>query len=98
MAKVIHKFLLRRRGEVCTIKLPRDAFVTRIGAQDGSPYAWVLVDTERPYESPVDFLVVWTGDQIPDGFWPLCTFDVDGLVYHGLTRYSAGLVASGVPA
>ncbi|MFM0165721.1 hypothetical protein PQR39_35495 [Paraburkholderia sediminicola] len=98
MAKVIHKFLLRKRGEVCTIKLPKDAVVTRIGVQDGSPFAWVMVDPDAPYNAAVEFLVVWTGDKIPDGFWPLCTFDADGLVYHGLTRYSAGLVASGVPA
>lgn len=88
MKLVVHKFLLRKRGEVATIKLPSGAFVTKIDVQDGSPYAWVMLDKDAPYIVPYEFLIVATGQEIPAGYWVHSTFFEDGgaSVWHGCTR------------
>lgn len=88
--KTVHKFLLRKRGVVCPLMLPIGSSVTRIAVQDGSPYAWVWLDTSLPYDHRYEFLVVATGDLVSDeDFWPINTFDGprdSGLIWHGLMK------------
>lgn len=86
--KTVHKFLLAPRGAVQRIMLPAGAVVMKIEDQYGSPYAWVFLDTSLPYNVPHDFVIVGTGDLVPDGFWPHGTFMEHGgaFVWHAFMR------------
>lgn len=87
--KTVHKFLLSPRGSTTVLRLPVGAFILRIDSQFGSPYVWVLVDTGLPYDQVYEFLLLWTGDEVPDGFWPVNTFfehQGNAMVWHGFSR------------
>jgi hypothetical protein len=97
--KTVHKFLLSARGWPTSIRLPAGAQIQRVDTQFGSPYVWVCLDTALPYDQPYEFLILGTGDAIPDGYWPIGTFfehQGNAMVWHAFARMPAATLASHV--
>ena len=90
--KTVHKFPLRSRGRVASLMLPKGAMITKIDKQHGSPFVWVLVDTNAPYDQQCDILILGTGSDAPvdEGFWPMHTFfegEDNHLVWHAYVKW-----------
>jgi hypothetical protein len=71
--KSVHKYQLAQRGVPHSLFLPPGSQVLRVEAQFGSQYVWVFVDWTQPTSQQYDFLLVGTGEVVPDGYWPINT-------------------------
>lgn len=64
----IYKYTLPCVPCVCKVSMPLPVKYLSVGAQGEDVCVWVIV---RPEEEPVEveFAVVWTGGEIPTGFF-----------------------------
>ena len=91
--RTVHKFLLAPVGHKQPVMLPVGAHYLRIDNKYGSPYLWALVDTSLPFTTQHEFLVLGTGDPVPDGFWPVNSFfehQGNAMEWHGFARLPGG--------
>ena len=82
--RVIYKYPIRDK-----ISLPAKHLITRVGIRDSVIYAWVELDTEDCADTEVEFLIVGTGQQIPeDSYWlyKATVFDGPYYVWHIYTK------------
>jgi hypothetical protein len=87
--RTVHKFQLERGGRVTSLMLPPGAVVLGVGLQGGTPHAWISVDTILTRMYPTHFVIVGTGEEVPEGFVPSYTFfegDRAELVWHACLK------------
>ena len=86
MAKTIWKYNLPRDGETIHI-YEHIVEVLHIGAQDGIPRLWAIVDPQRPREGYTEVVAWGTGWPLPDDvyqetdYWGSCE-DWQGYIWH----------------
>ena len=86
MSKTIWKYNLPRDGE--TIKIHEHIVeVLHIGAQDGIPRLWAIVDPDLPREGYTEVVAWGTGWPLPDDVYQECDYwgsceDWQGYVWH----------------
>jgi hypothetical protein len=88
--RTVHKFELRHHS-VTNLMLPVGARILRIDMQYGRICAWIALNTEMPYIEPYAFVIVGTGQAVPDGFGVHSTFFEDvgapaAFVWHACLR------------
>lgn len=67
-----------------SVMLPQGARVIHVALQDRAPHSpsmWIELDESMP-GSPVEFAIVGTGYEIPDGWMHVGTWQQDGYVWH----------------
>lgn len=86
MSKTIWKYTLPRDGE--TIEIHEYIVeVLHIGAQDGIPTLWAIVDPDRPKDGYIEVVAWGTGWPLPEGvyqewnYWGTCG-DGGGYIWH----------------
>lgn len=86
MSKTIWKYTLPRDGE--TIEIHEYIVeVLHIGAQDGIPTLWAIVDPDRPKDDYIEVVAWGTGWPLPEGvfqewnYWGTCG-DGCGYIWH----------------
>jgi hypothetical protein len=97
--KTIHKILLASRGIGTSVQLPVSAQILRVDVQYGWPYVWVFLDDSLPNNQLCEFLILGTGDLVPDGFSPVGTFFEhagNAMVWHAFVRMPVVSVAAHV--
>lgn len=96
--RTVYKFELKRVG-VTNLLLPVAARIMRIDIQASRIYAWIALDTDDPYIAPFAFVIVGTGDEIPEGFTARATFfEGSGwFVWHACVRYASSPQLEGKP-
>jgi hypothetical protein len=71
--KTVHKYQLAQRGVSHSLYLPVGSQVLHVDVQSGSQYVWVFVDWSQPANQQYEFLIVGTGEIVPDEYWPVRT-------------------------
>jgi len=85
MNRVIYKYPIDVDGfgKPCRIALPAGALPLTANKQDMSIYAWIIVDTDLPSDSYIDFYVFPTGFiEIPEDLLFLSTILDGSYVWH----------------
>jgi len=74
MAKKIFKYEIPMS---CQVVMPSGAFILHIDGVGNKLFVWAKVDTDAPLETK-EFVVLNTGDEVPNGFKHLKT-----VLFHG---------------
>lgn len=87
----IYKYRLPRDGQVITIHDNVAEFL-HVGAQDGDPTVWAVVDLDKRYKRECEIVAWGTGWDLPDEVWIDCDYigtceDGYGYVWHYFARF-----------
>lgn len=87
----IYKYRLPRDGQVITIHENVAEFL-HVGAQDGVPTAWAVVDLDKRYKRECEIVAWGTGWDLPDEVWIDCDYigtceDGYGYIWHYFVRF-----------
>lgn len=85
MARKIYKFRIEPK-----INLPRQAHVVRVAMQASNPFLWAIFDeVEFPGTELREFVVVGTGQEIPDDLEYVGTYEDGAYIWHLCERHAA---------
>lgn len=87
----IYKYRLPMDGQVITIHENVAEFL-HVGAQNGEPTVWAVVDLDRNYKRECEIVAWGTGWDLPDEIWIDCDYigtceDGYGYVWHYFARF-----------
>jgi len=77
----VYKYPIPMKATEFELKLPRGYKVSRVGWQQSEIFMWAVVDVDAPIDS-IKFRLFGTGQDIPDGYEYVATWDLGPLVLH----------------